>query len=82
MRTIGLRTVIVLVALAAVASPLHAEERPWCTEFDAFTKTCDYASYSQCAEVAKSVGATCVRNGRYRPAPEKSSQRDVPVKRH
>ena len=80
MRVIRSGTGIAFLALAAMAGPLQAEERPWCIEFDPFTKTCDFSSQNQCAEVAKSVGATCVRNGRYHSAAEKSSLRAVPAR--
>jgi hypothetical protein len=70
---------LAILALPAVIAPAAADDSPWCTEFDPFTRNCSFATYNECAAVAKSVGATCVRNARYQPpaksAPPKSAAR-------
>jgi hypothetical protein len=77
------RLIAALSVLFAVAghSPLHAEEFPWCTEFDAFTRNCAFTSYDECVAVAKTAGVTCVRNANYRPAP-KPAPRNAAHKPH
>jgi hypothetical protein len=69
--------------LAPAVTPLHAEEFPWCVKMDVFTKNCAFANHSECAEIARNAGASCIRNPDYRapaaaaalpkPAPRKAS---------
>jgi hypothetical protein len=58
------------VLLVAETTPLHAEDFPWCTELDPFTRSCTFATYEECAEVARTISAMCVRNAKYHPVPD------------
>ena len=73
--------VLVLAVHLSATAPARSEDHPWCTEFDPFTKNCSFASYQECVAVAKSVGATCIRNSSYRPPPA-SAPRQVTRKQH
>jgi hypothetical protein len=68
----GIVVLVVVAAstLTAQVTPAHAEDFPWCTELDAFTRNCSFTAYDECAAVAKSIGAMCVRNANYHPAPK------------
>ena len=59
---------VVFVVCTMTAQPLHAEDFPWCTELDPFTRNCTFATHEECAEVAKTISAMCVRNAKYHPA--------------
>jgi len=66
------------------ATPLAAEEFPWCAKFDAFTQNCAFAKYDDCVAVANSAASIatgagrCVRNPNYRP-PAAAAARAKPV---
>ena len=53
------------------ATPLAAEEFPWCVKLDAFTQNCAFANYNDCVAVANSAAnlatgvGRCVRNPNY-----------------
>jgi hypothetical protein len=68
----------VLLILVAMTASGRAEDYPWCTEFDPFTKNCTFANYGECLAVARTAGATCVRNSNFHaaapmPAQQKTS---------
>ena len=72
----------VLAILVAVTAPGYSEDYPWCTEFDPFTKSCTFASYSECLAVARTVGATCIHNSNFRAAPPATAQQKASRKPH
>ena len=56
------------------ATPLAAEEFPWCVKLDAFTQNCAFASYNDCIAMAASATTPatgvgrCIRNPNYQPS--------------
>lgn len=58
-----------LALLSSVSTRARADELPWCTELDPFTRYCVYASQHDCLAAAKDVKAFCVHNPRYQPPP-------------
>lgn len=65
-----------MVILAIGSTAGRSAESPWCTEFDPFTRYCNFASYGDCIAVAKSVGATCIRNAQYHATPPQPVRRE------
>ena len=72
------------VLTIAATAPLGAEELPWCVKLDVFTKNCAFASYDECAVVAKNATSPatgvgqCIRNPDYQP-PASASARPKPA---
>ena len=71
--------------MIAAATPLGAEELPWCVKLDVFTKNCAFASYDECVAVAKNATSQatgvgqCIRNPDYQPPPASASARPKPA---
>lgn len=66
--------------ILAPTVPLHAEQSPWCVKLDVFTRNCAFASYNECAAVAKNANpeAACIRNPGYQP-PAAAAARPKPA---
>jgi hypothetical protein len=69
--------------MVAAATPLGAQELPWCVKLDVFTKNCAFASYDECVAVAQNATSPatgvgqCIRNPDYQ-APASASARPKP----
>lgn len=78
--------VAAVLIVAVEIAPLRSEELPWCVELDVFTKNCTFASYDECAAVAKNATSPatgtgrCIRNPSYQPPQATSHGKPAPAK--
>ena len=78
--------VLGFLMLTTVATPLCAQESPWCVKLDAFTKNCAFVDYNECVTVARNATSLatgvgqCVRNPDYQPPPAAARGKPAPQK--
>lgn len=54
---------VLLVAVIAFASPLHAQNLPWCAIMDNDgTTQCNYFTQQQCLQTLSGIGGECIMN--------------------
>ena len=68
------------------ATPLAAEDFPWCVKLDAFTQNCAFVNYNDCAAVANDATSPatgvgrCIRNPNYQPPAAAVRPKPAPAK--
>ncbi len=67
-----MRKIVVLGVFAAAvpllaASPVQAQEYPWCARYGWTTSNCGFVSFQQCLATIQGIGGRCEPNPRYVP---------------
>jgi uncharacterized protein DUF3551 len=76
---ISLLTLALVAAVAALSTPAHAQNYPWCAIYNGGAvgggTNCGFVSYEQCMATARGLGSFCTRNTQYVPPPGPHSHR-------
>lgn len=66
MRKLAMLSALVLLPLAATATPAQAREYPWCVVYGFGSYSCGFVSFAQCMATASGQNkAFCYQNPRY-----------------
>jgi len=68
---------VIAAAPAVVATPVHAEEYPWCAVYTGRGnegRNCGFVTYQQCMATISGVGGYCTENPAY-PGPRTRKKR-------
>jgi len=72
---LSLSTLALIAAAAALATPAHAQNYPWCAIYSGGAvgggTNCGFVSYEQCMATARGLGSFCYRNTQYVPGPQR-----------
>jgi hypothetical protein len=77
-----LSALAVIAASAALGTPAHAQNYPWCALYNGGGAgggtNCGFVSFAQCMETARGLGAFCTMNTQYVAPSGPHSQRRYP----
>ena len=63
----------VLIGLAGIGTPAHAQNYPWCAHYSGSMggggTNCGFISFDQCMATVSGIGGICMRNTQFVPPP-------------